>query len=121
MTANILCSCDVNMIACTLAASPCEIKCGGGLCYVNDSGDKRCKCNSGYIKTDRFLDECLGKYIFYIHNDVLSYMYSKQPTMGLTQEWFRKLSFPKLECGVHDRLHFYPLFGSVTSPGIDTR
>ena len=26
-------------------------------------------------------------------------------TVGLTQEWFRELSFSSLECGVHDKLH----------------
>ena len=36
---------------------------------------------------------------------VLSYVYSKQPIFGLTQEWFRELSFSRLECGVHDMLH----------------
>ncbi len=36
---------------------------------------------------------------------VLSYVYSKQPIFGLTQEWFRELSFSRLECGVHDKLH----------------
>ena len=34
-----------------------------------------------------------------------SYVYSKQPIFGVTQEWFRKLSFSRLECGVHDKLH----------------
>ena len=34
---------------------------------------------------------------------VLSYVHSKQPVLGLTQEWFRELSFSKLECGVHDK------------------
>ena len=30
------------------------------------------------------------------------------PFFGLTQEWFRALSFSRLECEVHDRLHnFY--------------
>ena len=36
---------------------------------------------------------------------VLSYVYSKQPIFGLTQEWFRELAFSRLECGVHDKLH----------------
>ena len=36
---------------------------------------------------------------------VLSYVYSKQPMLGLTQELFRELSFTRLECGVHDKLH----------------
>ena len=31
---------------------------------------------------------------------VLSYVYSKQPIFGLTQEWFRELY-----CKVHDKLH----------------
>ena len=35
---------------------------------------------------------------------VLSYVHSKQPILGLTQEWFRELSFSRLECGVH-KLH----------------
>ena len=34
---------------------------------------------------------------------VLSYVYSKQPIFGLTQEWFREMSFSRLECGVHDK------------------
>ena len=33
---------------------------------------------------------------------------------------FRELSFSRLECGVHDRLHT-PCVGSFTYPGIDTR
>ena len=37
---------------------------------------------------------------------VLSYEYSKQPILGLTQEcFFRELSLSRLECGVHDELH----------------
>ena len=36
---------------------------------------------------------------------VLSYVYSKHPIFGLTQEWLRELSFSRLECGVHDKLH----------------
>ena len=32
-------------------------------------------------------------------------VYSKQPIFWLTQEWFRELSFSRLECGVHDKLH----------------
>ena len=51
---------------------------------------------------------------------VLSYSY-KQPIFGLTQEWFRELSFSRLECGVHDRLHIYPLCGIFYFPAIDTR
>ena len=41
------------------------------------------------------------------------YVYSKQPIFGLTQEWLRELSFSRLECGVHDRLHIYPLCGII--------
>ena len=55
-------------------------------------------------------------------SSVLSYVYSKQPILGLTQEWFRELSFSRLECGVHklhiSRADWWDLF---TSPGIDTR
>ena len=29
---------------------------------------------------------------------LISYVYSKQPIFGLTQEWFRELSFSSLEC-----------------------
>ena len=36
---------------------------------------------------------------------VLSYVCSKQPIFGLKQEWFRELSFSRLVCGVHDKLH----------------
>ena len=41
------------------------------------------------------------------HNPlVLSYVYSKQPILlGLTQECLRELSFSRLECGVHNKLH----------------
>ena len=35
----------------------------------------------------------------------LKKVYSKQPIFGLTQDWFRELSFSRLECGVHDKLH----------------
>ena len=35
---------------------------------------------------------------------MLSYVYSKQLIFGLTQEWFRELSFSRLDCGVHDKL-----------------
>ena len=28
--------------------------------------------------------------------------------LGLTQEWFRELSFSRVECGVHNRLYIYP-------------
>ena len=35
--------------------------------------------------------------MFLVHG----YVYSKQPIVGLTQE----LSFSRLECGVHDKLH----------------
>ena len=41
----------------------------------------------------------------HVRNLVLSYVYTKQPFFGLTQEWFRELSFPRLEYGVHDKLH----------------
>ena len=47
---------------------------------------------------------------------VLSLVYSKQPIFGLTQEWFRELSFSRLECGVHDSLHIYPLCGIFYFP-----
>ena len=47
---------------------------------------------------------------------VLSYVYSKQPIFGLTQEWFRELSFSRLECGVHDKVHIYPLCGIFYFP-----
>ena len=43
---------------------------------------------------------------------VLSYGYSIQPILlGLTQEWIGEFSFSRLECGVHDRLHIYHLYG----------
>ena len=48
--------------------------------------------------------------------DVLSCVYSKQPIFGLTQEWLRELSFSRLEYGVHDRLHIYPLCGIFYFP-----
>ena len=43
-------------------------------------------------------------------------VYSKQPIFGLTQEWFRELSFSRLECGVDDKLHIYPLCGIFYFP-----
>ena len=36
---------------------------------------------------------------------VLSYVVSKQPIFGLTQEWLTELSFSRLDCGVRDKLH----------------
>ena len=41
------------------------------------------------------------KYLDMVH----SYVYSKQPIFGLTQEWLRELSFSRLERGVHNKLH----------------
>ena len=38
------------------------------------------------------------------NDHLVSYVYSKQPILGLTQEWFRELSFSRLVCGVH-KLH----------------
>ena len=38
-------------------------------------------------------------------NRILLSSYSKQPIFGLAQEWFRELSFSRLECEIHDRLH----------------
>ena len=52
--------------------------------------------------------------IYIIYEPVL--IYSKQPILGLTQEWFLELSFSRLECGVHDRLHIYPLCGIFYFP-----
>ena len=43
--------------------------------------------------------------IQHLHFLVLSYVYHKRPVLGLKHEWFRELSFSRLECGVHDRLH----------------
>ena len=36
---------------------------------------------------------------------IISYVYYKQSIFGLTREWFRELSFSRLECVVHDKLH----------------
>ena len=41
--------------------------------------------------------------MFTLHILVLSYVYFKQPIVGLTQELLRELSFSRLECGVHDK------------------
>ena len=38
---------------------------------------------------------------------VLSYIL-QTPILGLTQEWFRTVSFSRLACGVYDTLHIYP-------------
>ena len=47
----------------------------------------------------------------------ISYNYVLQTAhCGLTQEWFRELSFSKLECGVHDRLHIYDMYGIFSFP-----
>ena len=61
------------------------------------------------------------KCTFFMENEdllclVLSYVYSKQPIVGLTQEWLRELSFSRLKCGVRDRLHIYPLCGIFYFP-----
>ena len=51
-----------------------------------------------------------------INTPVLSYVYSKQPVFGLTQEWLREAwSLRQGTC------LFTPCVGSVTSPGIDTK
>ena len=46
--------------------------------------------------------------------------YSNPSSLGLiTQEWLKDVSF-SLGCGVHDRLHFYPLCEKFYFPGIYT-
>ena len=35
---------------------------------------------------------------------------------GLTQEWLRVLSLSRLECGVHNKLHIYPVCGIFYFP-----
>ena len=40
--------------------------------------------------------------------NVYIYCNSNQPILELTQEWFRELSFSRLECGVHRRFIFTP-------------
>ena len=40
---------------------------------------------------------------------VLSYVYSKQPIFGLTQEWFRELSFYRLECVESTTSYTFPV------------
>ena len=42
--------------------------------------------------------------------------YSRQSILVLTLEWFRELSFSRLECGVHDMLLVYPLCGMFYFP-----
>ena len=62
------------------------------------------------------IHQCFKSLWISVVNAVLSYVYSKQPIFGLTQEWLRELSFSRLECGVHDRLHSYPLCGIFYFP-----
>ena len=38
----------------------------------------------------------------------------------IAQEWFREVSFSRLQRGVHDRLHMYPCVGLFSSHRIDT-
>ena len=47
---------------------------------------------------------------------VLSYVYSKQPIFGLTQEWLREVWSPRQGICL-----FTPCVGYYTSPGIGTR
>ena len=54
--------------------------------------------NWNYVRTDKL-------YYRSVISLSLSYVYPKQPIFWLTQEWFRELSFSRLECGVHDKLH----------------
>ena len=43
-------------------------------------------------------------------------IYSKRLIFGLTQEWFRELSFSRLEGGVHDMIHVHPRYGILYFP-----
>ena len=54
-----------------------------------------------------YLSAMFGSCLEGIHS--FRYILHKQPILGLTQEWFRELPFSRLECGVHNRLHIYPL------------
>ena len=50
------------------------------------------------------LVECCRVIMRLVGNVLFLVIYSKQPMFGFTHEWFREFSFPRLECGVHDRL-----------------
>ena len=45
-----------------LATTLCEDECGdGGVCGIDNLGNKACHCYDGYEKGDLSLDECRGK------------------------------------------------------------
>ena len=47
---------------------------------------------------------------------VIKLAYSRQSILGLKHEWFIKLSFCTLECGLHDRLHIFLADTRMWSP-----
>ena len=71
----------------------------------------------GFILTKQNIKSRLAdKHACYIIVYYLSYVYSKQPILGLTQEWLREVWSPRQGICL-----FTPCVGSFTSPGVDTR
>ena len=87
----------------------------GGSCYAENidviGTEDATTC---HILIIRHSGQCTAGLVHWLL--VLSYVYSKQPIFGLTQEWLRELSFYRLECGVHDRLYIYHLCGIFYFP-----
>ena len=62
------------------------------------------------------LVSCGHFYGFYVQDFLILSCILQTVHFGLTQEWFRELYFSRLECGVHDMLHVYPLCGIFYFP-----
>ena len=65
-------------------------------------------------KTDNVEGLIIARYYNYNSvSNVLSFVLSyilPTPIQGLTQEWFRDVSFSMLACVVYERLHIYPVW-----------
>ncbi len=70
-----------------------------------------CYLSWAYTFSMMFIPHC--KYFFLssctLNILVLSYVYSKQSILGLTQEWFRELSFSRLECVESTTSYTFPV------------
>ena len=94
------------------------------LCIATGKAERNKKCawngevdtRSGYL--DIYCAQNIQDWEQIRGHIVLSYtlVHSKQHILGQTQEWFRELSFSRLERGVHDRLDIYTMCGIVYFP-----
>ena len=72
---------------------------GGGLTLSGKAGSQG--VHGGFTKRGG----SQGVHKKWVHVNHVTPPWLRACIFGLTQEWLRELSFSRLECGVHDKLH----------------